>query len=290
MRPAFKALILFLFLGIVIALSAGGSDQNLHVESMDPTMIFLMKIAQVVGVIFLFVLPAIGLALLFFPEKLKIFGLHIAPGFKSLLIVLLLTIFSLPLINWLKELNDMMSLPSALSGLEAWMKASEQNLEKITEAFLSGTTVSDLMLNLFVIAMMAAISEELFFRGLMQNVLRQSTGNKHAAVWITGIVFSLIHLQFYGFIPRMMLGVMLGYIYLWSGTLWLPILAHFVNNGLAVIVAWMVKRGQISEEVDTVGSHEGEMIYVIISLISVTGLLWLFYKTEKTNKSVIREL
>lgn len=287
MRPAFKALILFLFLGIVIALSAGGSDQNLHVESMDPTMIFLMKIAQTVGVIFLFVLPAIGLALLFFPEKLKIFGLHFAPKLRSLIIVLLLTVLSLPLINWLKELNDMMSLSSALAGLEAWMKASEENLEKITEAFLSGTTISDLMLNLFVIALMAAISEELFFRGLMQNVLRQSTGNKHLAVWLTGIVFSIIHLQFYGFIPRMMLGVMLGYIYLWSGTLWLPILAHFVNNGLAVVVAWLIKRGQITEEVDTVGSHEGQAMYVVISIISVTGLLWMLYKTEKKDIALV---
>jgi uncharacterized protein len=280
MKPAIKAVILFLFLAIIMALQIAGSGSDLDLEKLSGSMLTLMKIAQVIGVIAIFILPAIGFAFMFFPEKLRIFGFHRMPKLKSMIIVFVLTLVSLPLINWLKELNDMMSLPDSMAGIEQWMKASEKNMEKITEIFLAGTGVTDLIANLFIIAFMAAISEEVFFRGIMQNVMIENTRNIHSGIIITAIVFSMVHLQFYGFLPRMMLGLMLGYLYYWSKTLWLPVFAHFVNNGSAVLFVWLEKRGQIPPGTDKMGSG-GELSLVIGSLAAVVILIWLLYKSER---------
>lgn len=282
MRPAVKAIFLFLFLAVIMSLQVAGSGKDLNIEGMGDAMITLMKIAQVIGVIIIFILPAIGFAFLFFPEKLRIFGLHRMPKLRSLIIVFFLILAALPLINWLKELNDMVKLPASMAGIEQWMQASEKNMEKITEIFVSGTGISDLIANLFIIAFMAAISEEVFFRGIMQNVLKENTRNIHTAILITAIVFSMVHLQFYGFLPRMMLGLLLGYLYYWSRTLWLPVFAHFVNNGSAVFFMWLEKRGQIPVDADRIGSG-GEVSLVIGSLTTVLILIWLLYKSERES-------
>src|SRR5207344_1198984 len=102
-----------------------------------------------------------------------------------------------------------------------------------------GTSVLSLAINLFIIAFLPALGEELFFRGMMQKLFSQLTKNNHLAIIITSIIFSAIHLQFYGFLPRMVLGIFLGYLLVWSGSLWLPILAHFVNNASAVLFTFL---------------------------------------------------
>ena len=107
--------------------------------------------------------------------------------------------------------------------------------------------IGDLVVNLIIVALLAAVGEELLFRGSMQNIFLEWTKNKHAAVWITAVLFSALHAQFYGFLPRMLLGVVLGYLYIWSGSLWLSMLFHFLNNGLAVLFSYLIAKGTISE-------------------------------------------
>lgn len=288
-HPWLKVLIVLMFLSALIIVSAGGSDDTTGLMDMDnPAVVIGLKIAQAIAVLVLFIFPALLFSFLAFPEKLKALKLHIGPKLVTFVLVVVLMIAALPLINWMAEWNNKMTLPESMSGIEDWMRSSEDRLAELTKAFLADTSVGGLMLNLFVIAFMAAVSEELLFRGVIQEVIARATRNAHAAVWITAVLFSVIHLQFFGFFPRMMLGALLGYLFVWSRSLWIPILAHFVNNGLAVILAWMVARKEINPEAENMGSQQGDAIFAIASLLVVSMLLYVIYTYE--NKKNTRAL
>ena len=164
---------------------------------------------------------------------------------------------------------------------------SEEKAKVLTDAFTKGTSVGSLISNLFVVAFMAALSEELFFRGILQKVLIECTKNKHVGVWIGAALFSAFHMQFFGFLPRMLMGAFLGYLFLWSGSLWPGIIAHFCNNGMAVFLSWMMNRESIAADADQIGSKDGEIMYAAISTLMVIGSLFLVYKIEKKRNNVI---
>lgn len=247
----------------------------------NPSIIKGMKIAQAVSAIITFIIPALLFAWLSSEEKigyLKINkGFHISFG----LVVILLVLSAMPVINWMGELNSHLALPSFLSGIENWMKASEESLKKLTDAFLQMDGITDLIVNLLVVAFLAAVGEELFFRGAMQNIILEWTKNSHVAVWVTAILFSALHMQFYGFLPRMMLGVVLGYLYIWSGSLWLSILFHFLNNGLAVLFSYLIGKGIISETAENVGAGDTPVMFVIASAVVSLGLMYFIYRNRQ---------
>ena len=88
-----------------------------------------------------------------------------------------------------------------------------------------------------MVAMIPAIGEELLFRGVLQKQLIKGLGNAHVAIILTAVIFSAFHLQFLGFFSRALLGMLFGYLYYWSKNMWYPILTHFTNNGLALLLA-----------------------------------------------------
>jgi membrane protease YdiL (CAAX protease family) len=132
-------------------------------------------------------------------------------------------------------LNSRLQLPAFMAPVEQWMRAREETVGRLLETLFAGNDPSSLLLNLAVVAAAAALAEEFFFRGALQRILEQRVSGHHAVIWITAIIFSLVHLQFYGFVPRMLLGAYLGYLLYWSKCIWLPVLAHFTNNAMAVI-------------------------------------------------------
>ncbi len=155
--------------------------------------------------------------------------------------VIVFMLVALPFINLLSEWNRQMELPAFLSGVEAWMEASEEAANQLTERFLSVDSVGGLLFNILLMAILPAFSEELLFRGVLLHLFSEK-GRMHVAVWASAILFSAVHLQFYGFVPRMLLGAFFGYLYVWSGSLWLPMLAHFVNNAFAVVSYYIISR------------------------------------------------
>ncbi len=268
-------LTLLLLIGTVSVLGSGG-DEDITVFGKG-----FLYIAQVLGVIIVFVIPAVLFAILLTSEKFNYLQLHIKPHLLTLILGALVFVFGLPLISYLGELNSKMILPESFAGIETWMKATEKQAAIVTEYLMSGTSIKSLVVNLFVIAFMAALSEELFFRGVLQRTLLEVVRNKHIAIWITAILFSAFHMQFYGFIPRMIMGAVLGYLFVWSRSLWVPIFAHFINNALAVFVAHLIKKGSISADVEKMGTVPGEMILpVTISTALVIGILFAIYKLE----------
>jgi membrane protease YdiL (CAAX protease family) len=173
----------------------------------------------------------------------------------------MLLLVSMPFINWLVQINSEIHLPRFLSGIEDWMRNSEDNAQKLTDAFLATKTIEGFVVNLVMVAILAAVGEELIFRGILIKLFREWTGNVHLAVIIPALLFSALHLQFYGFFGRLVLGIILGYLFVWSGSLWVPIAVHFLNNAMAVFVSYLDQRGLINTDLESFGSSQN--IYVI---------------------------
>ena len=139
-----------------------------------------------------------------------------------------------------------------------------------------------LFINLLMIAIIPAIGEEFFFRGLLQRIFSNWVRNTHWGIIISAFLFSAIHMQFYGFFPRFLLGAMFGYLFVWSGSLWLPVLAHFINNSLAVIAYYLVSIRVLDEKVVNIGSSSYFMPITFICLL-FTGLgIFQLYKNRRT--------
>ena len=261
----------FLFL-LILSVMGSNSDSTGNFTIND------LKILQVVSVVLLFIIPALLLALLFSSEKLHYFQLNKFPSWIFVVISAILIISAIPFIGYLEGLNKAIALPRAFSGIEHWMKASEDKVQEIEEAFMKNQSITGLIVNLFVVAFMAALSEELFFRGLIQRSMLNFTKKTHFAVWTTALLFSAFHLQFYGFLPRAILGALLGYIYVWSGSLWTSIIVHFLNNALVLILTYLIDHGLVSKSITEIGV-DGDKItlaWAIPSMVLViAGMLFL---------------
>jgi membrane protease YdiL (CAAX protease family) len=211
---------------------------------------------------------------------------YIKPSFNFpwilLLMVLAIMFISNPVIEFLSNLNQKMVLPHFLK----WMRDSEDNAQKLTEAMLQMKTIWDLIIDVLLIGLLTAIVEEFMFRGCLQTIFIQWTKNTHAAVWITAILFSAFHMEFFGFLPRLMLGVLFGYFVAWSGSVWTGVWAHFINNGTAVIGTYLFQHKLIKINPDD--QHLFSYAGYIISLLIILFLLFI-YRNVAFNKQQIQE-
>ena len=242
----------------------------------NPENISILKFFQTVQAIGVFIMPPFIIAWILSDKPMTYLQINKKPNIQGVIIVFAIVIFANPLINWLNEINAKLSLPEWLNSVQVWMQNSEDQANKITEAFLSTNSITSVVKNVIMIGILPAIGEELVFRGVVQQLFKKMYGNAHAAIWISAALFSALHLQFFGFLPRMVLGAMFGYMLEWSGTLWLPMIAHFINNATAVIAYYLAHKGLIGNELDKTGTWaDGSFYLVIVSLI----LLGLLFKT-----------
>ncbi|MEN2281842.1 CPBP family intramembrane glutamic endopeptidase [Algoriphagus sp. SE2] len=167
-------------------------------------------------------------------------------------VVVLAIIFGGMLFNaFLVYFNSNLALPDSMSEIEEWMKATEDQLMELTKFLTDFQTVPELLTGVLVIGVFAGIGEEIFFRGLVQPKMHRYLRSSHWGIWVTAIIFSSIHLQFYGFLPRVFLGAIFGYLYLFTGSLIYPILAHIFNNSFTVIMVYMSNQGMIEFDLES---------------------------------------
>jgi uncharacterized protein len=159
------------------------------------------------------------------------------PEFKEIVLVILLTICIIPVSSFTGQINSEIHLPAWLSGVERWMLEKEQSADNLIDSLVVSDTFWTMSLNLLIIALMPAIAEEMIFRGVIQRIFTRLFKSGHLAIWVTAFIFSTIHFQFLGFIPRFILGLIFGYLFFWGRSLWLPIISHFINNAFPVILA-----------------------------------------------------
>jgi uncharacterized protein len=170
--------------------------------------------------------------------------------------------------------------------LEKWFKPMEDQAERLTDAMLLSQSTGQLITTLLAIGVVPAICEEFAFRGTLQPLLAKATGRMHASVWITAAVFSAIHFQMYGFLPRLLLGALLGYLVIWTGSLWTSILAHLFNNCLAIVM-YNVWGGQLETPDDSVASTIPAYIMSIITFAMLIAVLLKYSRWPHYRKAYL---
>lgn len=200
-----------------------------------PATISFIRGMQIIQFVSLFLIPTFICARLFSTDTRQYLRLR-QPSARSYWIIgVLVMILAIPFVQWLGELNRGIRFPSEI---EHWMKAKEAEANKTVMALLSRQTINDLILNIICIAGLAAVGEELLFRGMAQRLLIKMFKSPWPGIIIAAFLFSAMHLQFYGFFPRFVLGILLGIVYWYSGSLWTAILAHFVYDALLITLAY----------------------------------------------------
>lgn len=276
-------------LSIVAGISIFFFEQPLSTEA--------LKWIQFVQQTALFLLPPLCMAYLWSKQPLEWLRVKGAGPWAigNGLWAMALMLVALPAINLLGYWNQQLTLPAFLEPLEQWMKTQEESAKILTEQFMNVTTIGGLIINLLLMALLPAIAEELTFRGVLQRLFeakgdeaKRREGEKipHLAIWCSAILFSAIHMQFYGFVPRMLMGALFGYMLVWTGSLWIPILMHFTNNAMAVLLYFVtLRQGWDMEKVDAIGTNDTLWLGVVSMVITIIGIYAFRRSTTMSNAS-----
>jgi uncharacterized protein len=199
-----------------------------------------------------------------------------AAHFTPLLLTVLATLAFMFVNSVFIEWNQSIDFPDFLSEFEHWAQDQEQRRKELTEALTSFDNFGQFLLGIFIMAVLPSVGEELLFRGLLQNQIHRIHRNIHVAIWLTAFLFGLIHFQFYGLVPRMMLGALFGYLYYWSGSLLVPMVAHFVNNGLTLFLLYFYQKEIITYDIE----DSEPLSWPMLTVITLAGFafLWSFKK------------
>jgi membrane protease YdiL (CAAX protease family) len=231
--------LLFLLVGVLVASAAGAgillakgyvSPNQKDIDFSNPKVIDLLKSIQLLYTIMAFFLPALVFAWMTYKYKqLYFLGFRSSPKFNYYILAVLLMAASFPLASWLGELNERIPLAQ-------WMIDAQKEASKQMESFLKTSSTKEVVLNLLIICFIPAICEEVCFRGVLQRIFINICKSPWTGIIIGSIFFSAFHMEFEGFLPRMFLGIVLGALYWYSGSLWVSITAHFFNNASQLIL------------------------------------------------------
>ena len=235
-----------------------------------------LRIATLINDIIMFVMPPVICAVIYSYRPAEYLRVASAPGLTPLILAVGTMICSIPMMNMIIEWNEGLSLPSSLAAMESWMREAEQRAGDTVNTLMGGSSAGSLILSILIVGVLAGFSEELFFRGGIQRLLVSGRVNPHVAIWVTAFLFSAIHLQFFGFFPRLLLGAFFGYLLYWTKNLWVPIVCHIFNNSIVATVTWMTARGSATSgglnEIGTaVSAHQ--LLWVTVSIIMTFMLL-----------------
>jgi membrane protease YdiL (CAAX protease family) len=271
--------LVFTVIASVVVVTVYGLNALLAMSAGGVSSIEVLRILQIFTSTGMFIVPALFFAKLERKDWLSYLKIKSFPAILTVLAILIMLAIS-PILEWSAELNKSMKLPDFLRDLEAWMLLKEQEMAIMTKQLLRMDTLNVLLINILMLAIIPAIGEELIFRGCLQKLFLIWAGNKHVAIWLTAVIFSAIHVQFYGFIPRMLLGALFGYLLVWSDTIWIPIMTHFINNAAAVLTAYVYQQKGISLE--KLDQPDPSPFYVyLISFLAGAALLWAFYTASQ---------
>ncbi len=274
------SMLVVVFIGMVTALPFAGPEIFKQLTAGAAGNLNLLQYLQVLSHLGLFVVPGLVFAFLMGRKPLDYLQGQRMPSAANLLIPALIMTAVVPVVYTLMQFNQQLSLPEAMSGLEQWMRQTELAAEVMMERFLNVSGAQALLFNLFMIAVLPAIGEEFIFRGAVQRVFRQWTGNVHVAVFIAAVLFSAMHLQFFGFLPRLLLGMVLGYMFVMTKNIWVPVFAHFFNNAAAVILYYLAYNTDFINTEAIAGSRFS--LLIIVLSVWVTSML--FFAMKRLEK------
>ena len=247
------------------------------IESRDAQgHIELLKFLQVLYSIGLFLVPALLAGFLIHRNTWDYIKINRSVKISLIILVILLMFVSMPWINYMGFLNEKLSLPERWSDWMEKIRQNDENSWELMKSYLAVKSIWGLLFNLFMVALIPAVGEEFLFRGTLQRIFSEWFRSEHLAVWTTAVLFSLMHYQFLGFMPRILLGALFGYLFLWTGNIWVPVLAHFVNNAVAVVYYHLFLQGSLRTDPEQLGMQENPVLFImgsvaltIISLIVI---------------------
>lgn len=176
-------------------------------------------------------------------KPLEMMGVSRSGTWLSIGGILLVYAVGIPFLNQVIWWNSQMHLPSAFASLEQTLRSWEESAGNTTGIILSGNSIGALLVNVLTIGVVTGVCEELLFRGTFQRVIGSGPIGPHLSIWITAVIFSVLHFQFFGFLPRVLLGAFFGYMFYWTGSIWIAATAHALNNSIYVVVAWLTANG-----------------------------------------------
>ncbi|WP_298737133.1 CPBP family intramembrane glutamic endopeptidase [uncultured Chitinophaga sp.] len=268
----------FLYTGFP-ALSGYTIQQLQDAGATGPKVIGYLKLVQFLYTLVVYLVPALLFAYLTDPRPAAWLGLGQKPRPLSLILALLIMYCSLWAVDLTGEWNRQWEVSANLRQLE-------EQADMLVERMLQMPRITDLLINLVLIAVLPAIGEEVFFRGVLQRLIIQMVKLPWLGVLITAILFSAVHMQLLGLVPRALLGFLLGAIYLLSGNLWLSIVGHFLVNGIQVVAAYLYQAKVITDDPTKTGSTSWYV--ALISALVTLSLLWVFYKRAKLPNQPIK--
>ena len=254
-------------------------DSNFDVNLLTQSeQINLFRLTQPFSTLGVFLFPPLVVRF-FYNDKLNFKFSEFKISFSTAFSASILIIMVKPVVAWLAYFNNNIDFSSFGDTGVALLEASKQIADKIAMVAKSNSQ-EELMLNIFIIALLPAIAEEFFFRGFIQNFLSKLIPNYHISVWLTAIAFGMIHFNIVAIIPLIFLGAILGYIYHYSQNIWVSILAHFINNASLL---WFVYKYSLDMQNTNIDSLSIQSI--IFSLMMTFGLLFFLQSVWSYRKA-----
>lgn len=256
----------------------GGMEQMNQLYSQqdfnNSDYISLLRFSQVIQSVFVFGVPSLLMAYLYSERSTSYLYLDGKPRIQSLCYCLLVFVLALPIVSLSGLINEQVRLPQAWSSIETWMKTSEDFAQFVVQKMVDEPH-APIWINYLVIAVVPALVEELLFRGALQRIFIKMSKNTHWGIWISAFIFSAIHMQFYGFLPRMLLGALFGYIVCYSGSLWVSIALHFINNSFALHFEFYQQASEESSFFSPESLSDVSIGFVLLALAGATLSVYL---------------
>lgn len=246
----------------------------------DMYEISILKTLQFISALFSFLIPAIIINKLFSNKEESFLSYKTSPTVWFYLLIPVFLISIMPLMNIIIQWNESIVLPDSMSSMETKIKEMEGASQKMIELMLSGTTVYSILINIVLVAILPALGEEFLFRGILQKHFKELFGNPHIAIFVAAFLFSAIHFQFFGFVPRLILGMIFGYLVYFSGSIWPAVFAHFFNNFMAISVTYLSKSNEIIAETDSFGTKAADIYFVLIGVLFASLIGWIMIKKK----------
>lgn len=279
---------------MILSLPQGGMglediSRMLQKPELYPNAWWYLMLLQSISHLFTFLVP--GVIYWRWSEKHRVeeFVRRPLPSYLTLGVTLLVVLVFMPFNSWIIEWNSTLHLPEGLHRIENWMLRKENELANMTQFLTNFDSFIQLIVAVVVIALIPAIGEEVLFRGIIQRKIFHKIGDMHVSIWTSAILFSAIHLQFYGFVPRMLLGAMFGYMYAWTRNLWTPIFAHFVNNAVTIVVVFLSHRQLVDIQIDKVESSVswlGALFSLILTAVLLVNLKMTFQRKSTLENGI----
>lgn len=279
--------LIFFFIALLLAIPlfnlSYAEVKQYIISGPDLSNIVIVKFFQIFQSVGVFIIPSLILAYIFHGNYWEYLKLKNSPHVVYIILSILSIVISIPIINYFSYLNSNINLPDFMGILEDKMINMENEANYLMESFFDTLTIERFILNIIMICVLPSLGEELLFRGIFQRLFIEWTKNVHIGILLGAFLFSFIHFQFFGFLPRLLLGIYFGYLFVWSRTIWLPVIVHFANNAFAVVYYYISGSNIGNSEIENLGTSEGDFIFLALSIFLTFTLIYSIYIIKRSR-------